>query len=261
MNLDDMIAVYERNLTSSNSPPSNFPAAPEKTSPSAFVDALIASAANYDIRAFHPFLRNLACSRYSLPQLREWVRQHYISVIGDIRRHALVASSAKDCELLRATLSYVAVEADADPVGGAFFSLPQLWIKFGIAIGVTREETVLANASPELLRWEASEMAAVSREGVPVSLFVGAVLDCALATCLGRRLQAQMGRTRDSFDYFWAIAGNRWGDDVGRPVLESWCESSKGRQNVWSRYTEERRLARTAQRLTIMQAAVESISS
>ena len=261
MKLADIIAVYERNLASPEVlATGEFPSAPHALPPPEFVEALIAQAAKSDVRAFHPFMRKLACGGYSAPRLRECVRQGYASVIGDIRRHALIAAAARECDLLRSLLAYAGVEADADPVGGAFFSLPQLWIKFGIALGLTREDIVRAAPCPELVKWEEAATAAVSKERVPVSIFVDAVLDCALADCLGRRLQNQLGHARDSFDYFWAIAGNRWGEDVGFPLLEFWCETSEGRREVWSRYANERSLAHTEQRLTIMQTAVESNS-
>jgi len=261
MKLADIIAVYERNLALPEVlAPREFPSAPHDLTPSEFVEALIAKAAASDVRAFHSFTRNLACGGYSAPQLREWVRQGYTSVIGDIRRHALIAAAARECDLLRSLLAYAGVEADADPVGGSFFSLPQLWIKFGISLGLTREEVVRAVPCPELVKWEEAATAAVSRERVPVCIFADAVLDCALADCLGRRLQRQLGHARDSFDYFWAIAGNRWGEDVGLPLLEFWCETSEGKRDVWSRYGNERMLAHTGQRLTIMQTAIESYS-
>jgi hypothetical protein len=262
MKLDDVISTYAKNLASHDVlAQRGFPSAPPHlVTAGEFVDLLISQAAEHDVRAFHPFMRNLAAGRYPVPQLQEWVRQGYLSVMADIRRHTLIAAAARECDLLRSLLSYVSAEADADPVGGTFFSLPHLWIKFGISLGLTREQIVGAQPSAELLKCERAATDAVSGAGVPVSIFVDAILDSALASYLGKQLQAQLGCARDSLDYFWAIAGNRWGEDVGRSILELWSETGSGQQNVWARFAHERASACATDRLSATQAAVESIS-
>ena len=264
MTHEQIRAIYLANLpTTASASGGEFPQAPSRPlPPGEFVNELIRRAAECDVRAAHPFLKNVVSGRYSKLQLREWVRQDYQHVLGSIRRHALAAAAATDCDLLRALLAYVGVEADADPVGGTYFALPQLWVKLGITLGLTRDELVHAEPAAALAEWEDRATEAARRQqGVPVGLFVNAMLDPALASCIGPRLHAQLGFSRDCFDYFWAVAGNRWGEDAGRLMLESWCATAADQRNIWSRYAAERAVQRESERLTLLQQAVETIAN
>jgi hypothetical protein len=253
--------IYQTRLDQgAGNPAGQFPNAPrEKLSAQEFVSRLIVTAAEQDARATHPFLRRIAAGQYHTAQLREWVRQNYQSVLGEIRRNAMLAATAQDCDQLRALLSLVGMQADADPVGGAYFSLPQLWIKFGISLGLTREEITKAKPAPDLLRWNEKEMAAArDQRSVPVEMLVRSLLDPALAWVLGARLRQSLKCERNSLDYFWAIAGNRWGEDAGLPTLESWSAEADAQRQLWDLYVEERSSDRNCERLSILQRVVES---
>jgi hypothetical protein len=237
----------------------HFPAAPrQELSPAAFVSHLVLNAAELDPRSAHPFLRRLVSGGYSAAQMQQWARQHYQTVVNDIRRHAILAGCAADCDLFRSLLSYSCIEADADPVGGAYFSLPQLWIKFGISLGLNREQIVGSTQAGELQNLQQAALAeARSCRTIPVSLLVDAILNPALAAVLGESLKAQLGYPRDAFDYFWAIAGNRWGDDAGRAILESWSTDTEAQRRIWARYSDERAASREWDYLSLLQQAVE----
>jgi hypothetical protein len=261
MNLKKLQACYADNLQATGeSTLRPFPAPPvESHSPADFVSLLIERAAQHDVRGTHPFLRNLVAGAYGLPQLRRWVRLNYLCVVSEIRRHALVAACASDCDLLRSLLAYVGVEADADPVGGTYFSLPQLWVKFGIALGLARTQITEPNPLPDLVELEQQQLADTHRlKDIPVSFLVRSMLDPALSGMVGKRMREQLGLPGDSLDYFWAVQANRWGDDAGRSILESWSQTAEGQRTVWNRYAAEAVSAQEQTRLTILQQAIES---
>lgn len=263
ISFENLRRLYESRLDGHSSVgPQAFPSAPaESLSASGFVSALIAKAAETDPRASHPFLRNVAGGRYGVEQLQEWVRQDYQAVLGAIRRHSVLAACAADCDQLRSLLSYVSIEADADPVSGTFFSLPQLWVKFGIALGLAREQLIHAQPGCQLSEWQIEAMnAARKQSAVPVSLLVNTLLDPVLAAALGKRLISKLSIPRESLDYFWAIAGNRWGENIGWPILEAWSGAAAQQAELWNRYAAELAASREAERLTLLQQAVESAS-
>lgn len=242
--------------------PALFPEAPSGNhSAENFASVLIAAAFQNSAQLQHPFTRGLAQGRWSRAQMAEWVRQEYAGTIYSIRRHALYAAACQDCDSLRAVLGYVKGEADADPVGGSYFSLPQLWVKLGIALGLTRAEIVSSQPAPALRAWneQALAIANASRE-LPVSLLVDALLNPVFHRLWGEALERSLALPRDVLDYFWAAAGDRWGEDAGRPLLESWCGSPAAQRSVWERYRREVQTLREYDRLTIIQQVIEPAS-
>ncbi|MSO20329.1 MAG: hypothetical protein EXQ56_07665 [Acidobacteria bacterium] len=225
-----------------------------------FAKELVAAAICNDPRFAHPFLRGIANGTWSRAQLREWARHDYAAIIVTIRRHTLAAANCEECDLLRSLLGFVGIEADADPVGGAFFSLPQLWVKFGISLGLTRDEMIHFQPHPQLRSWnERALSAARASTEVPVTLLIDSMVTPGLHLILGEALQRQLGLPRDALDFFWAAAGNRWGEEVAWPILEGWCSSPAAQASTWKRYCAERERIPEHERLSILQAILQEI--
>jgi len=201
----------------------------------------------------HPFALRLAQGRWTTSQLRIWVCQDYERIVTAIRRHSLLAALAEDYETLRGLLARVKDEADVDPVGGTFFALPQLWIKFGIALGLSRQEIVRAHTHPginELNQAMLTEARAAT--SLPVSDLVDALLDPVFYRIWGESLQPTLGLSADALGYFWAIASDRWGEETGQAILAKRASTPEDRTVLWEQYRAECQQCREWDRLSLL---------
>ncbi len=237
-----------------------FPAPPDAAlPPQEFLDRLLAAAFQASPKLRHPFAIRLARGEWSKAQLQEWVRQDYQRSVCAIRRHALVAANSPDYDVIWALITRVKAEADADPVGGVFFALPQLWIKFGISLGLAREEVTGARPHPLLQLLNQAMLDEVRFSGaVPVDDFVNALLDPIFYRIWGDALENSLRLPADALDFFWAMAGSRWGEETGRAVFERMAGSPESQKALWNRYRAEIQQGREWHRLTILQRILEA---
>ena len=224
-----------------------------------FLDRLIETACEHNPKLRHPFAIRLVQGYWNKKQVQEWVRQDYQRTIQTIRRHALLAANSADYEVVWGLLTRVKAEADSDPVGGTFFALPQLWLKFGIALGLTREEIVGCRPHPLLGLINDSMLSEVRfASAFSVREFVDAVLDPIFYQLWGEALGKSLGLPRDAMDFFWAIGADRWGEETGRSILQSWAGSRENQVELWNKYRAEVADDREWHRLTILQTILES---
>ncbi len=243
-----------------------FPGAPSgELAPEEFLDRLTEAAFLHHAKLWHPFAVRLVNGGWSKSQLREWVRQEYQRIVTALRRHSLVAAMASDYETLRGLLARVNADADVDPVSGTFFALPQLWIKFGIPLGLSREEIVSAQPDPAIgLLNEAMLSEARVSEAQAAALPIGDLLDAALDPVFyqiwGETLERSLGLAHEELDYFWAIAAGRWGEETGRAILAQRAVSRESQAALWNQYRTEAEHDRIWDRLSLLQKILERSS-
>lgn len=245
-----------------------FPGAPSgELAPEEFLDRLTEAAFLRHAKLWHPFAVRLVNGGWSKSQLREWVRQDYQRIVTALRRHSLVAAMASDYETLRGLLARVKADADVDPVGGTFFALPQLWIKFGIPLGLSRKEIVSALPDPAIgqlndaMLNEAMLSEARGSEAQASALPVGDLLDAALDPVFyqiwGETLERSLGLAHEKLDYFWAIAASRWGEETGRAILAQRAVFRESQAALWNQYRAEAEHDREWDRLSLLQKVLE----
>ena len=236
-----------------------FPVQPAGTfSSGEFLDRLLEAAFSRSPQLRHPFAVRLARGEWKLSQVQEWVRQDYQRTVHLIRRHALLVANSPDFEIIRGLLTRVKAEADADPVGGTFFALPQLWTKFGIALGLSRAEVTASRPHPLLGMLHESMLSEVRfSAALPVREFVDALLDPLFHQLWGEALERSLGLPHDALDFFWAIAADRWGGETGRSILQGWAGSPEAQADLWNRYRSEVADDREWYRFTILQRILE----
>ena len=247
-----------------------FPATPDAAlAPGEFVDRMAEAAFERSVKLHHPFAMRLGRGEWSRAQLREWARQDYQRTVYALRRHALIAANAVDYETIWGLIARVKTEADADPVGGTFFALPQLWLKFGIALGLERHHMIESTPHPDLRRANEAMVDELRFSGaIPVLEFIDGMLDPLFNRLWGEALALSLGLDRESLDFFWAIAADRWGAETGRAILEKWAgrgaasgDDLKGMQTaLWKRFAEEMKEGREWQRFSILESLLERIS-
>ncbi|MBI4464347.1 MAG: hypothetical protein HY647_06545, partial [Acidobacteria bacterium] len=237
-----------------------FPPPPEdRLAPGQFTSLLVETSFRHSPWLLHPFAVRMAQGKWSKRQIQEWVCQEYQRTLCGIRRHALLAANASEYEVLWGLLARVKTEADSDPVGGTCFALPQLWIKFGIALGLSREEIVGCQPHPLLVLINDASLAEVRFSSVfPVRELVDSVFEPVIYRLWGAALEKSLRLPHDALDYFGALSTDRWGEEIGRSILERWAGSREQQVELWNRYRAEVVNDREWHRLTILQEILDS---
>jgi len=238
-----------------------FPPPGDALAPDEFLDRLTDAALQNHPRLRHPFAVRLAAGRWTKRQIQEWVRQDYARIVAVIRRHSLLAANASDYETVWELLTRVKAEADVDPVGGTFFSLPQLWIKFGIALGLSREEIVESRPHPGLALLNEAMLSEVRfSAALPVRDVVDAALDPVFYRLWGETLERTLDLPREALDFFWAMAADRWGEETGRAILARRLASPESQAALWNQYRAEAEGDREWDRLSLLLTILDSVS-
>jgi len=238
-----------------------FPPPGDALAPDEFLDRLTNTAFELHPKLRHPFAVRLVAGGWTKGPIREWVRQDYERIVVSIRRHSLLAANASDYETVWSLLTRVKAEADVDPVGGTFFALPQLWIKFGIALGLMREEIVESRPHPVLaLLHEAMLSEARFSAALPVRDLVDAALDPVFYRLWGEALERTLALPHEALDFFWAMAADRWGEETGRTILARRVESRESQAALWNQYRMEAESDREWDRWSLLHAILESAS-
>jgi hypothetical protein len=237
-----------------------FPGVPSGDfTPEEFLDRLTAAAFLHHAKLRHPFAARLVEGGWTKAQLREWVRQDYRRILTAIRRHTLLAANATEYETLRGLLARVKAEADVDPVGGTFFALPQLWIKFGIALGLAREEIVSFQPYPEIGLLDDALLAdARTATRLPARDLVDASLDPVFGQLWGEALERTLGLARDALDFFRAVAADRWGEETGRAILASRAATRESQAALWNQYRAEAESDLEWDRFSLLEKVLET---
>ena len=242
-----------------------FPPPPsDSLAPDDFLDRLTDTALELHPRLRHSFAVRFVAGRWTIRQTQEWVRQDYQRIVVLIRRHSLLAANASAYETIWSLLTRVKVEADVDPVGGTFFALPQLWIKFGIALGLSREEIVESRPHPGLaLLNEAMLSEARFSAALPVRDVVDAALDPVFYRLWGEALERALELPHEALDFFWAVAADRWGEETGRTLLRQDLggqgASREAQAALWNQYRSDTEADREWHRLDVLQTILESV--
>lgn len=236
-----------------------FPGMPSgEFTPEEFLERLTGAAFSHHAKLRHPFAVRLAAGGWTKDQLREWVRQDYQRILTAIRRHTLLAANATDYETLRGLLARVKAEADVDPVGGSFFALPQLWIKFGIALGLGREEIVSFQPQVEIGLLNETLLAdARAAKTLPPRDLVDASLDPVFYRVWGEALERKMGLEHEALDFFRAVAADRWGEETGRAILAPQAATRESQAALWTQYREEAARDREWDRFSLLEKILE----
>lgn len=144
-------------------------------------------------------------------------------------------------------------------MGGSFFALPQLWIKFGIALGLRRDEIVSFQPHGEIgllddaLLAGARALGSQAGAALPARDLVDAAVEPVFYQVWGEALERKLGLAHDALDFFWAVAADRWGEETGRAILAQRAGSRESQAALWKQYRAEGERDREWERWSLLQ--------
>src|SRR5579862_2926339 len=124
-----------------------FPPAPNGfLDPEQFVDLLSEAVLANHTKINHPFCVKLVRGEWSREQLHAWVKQDIHAKIQTIRNDAMIVATAPSLEEMQKQATVVASEAGVDNSGDP--SHPELWLRFGEGLGLSRADVLHSEPSP-----------------------------------------------------------------------------------------------------------------
>ena len=136
-------SMYEANTSPRHNP--EFTPAPTRfLAPEEFLAQLAEAVFVNSPKVQHPFIAKLVKGEWSLNQIREWAKEGYHDKVQTIRNDAMIVATSPTLEEMKKQASVLACEVGVESSGEP--SHPELWLQFGEALGLSREE--IMNSKP-----------------------------------------------------------------------------------------------------------------
>src|SRR5581483_2533018 len=117
----------------------SFPPAPDRMlDPADFADQLAEAVLTSSAKVVHPFCVKLVRGELTRAQLQAWVKEGFADKVQTIRNDAMIVAAAASLDEMKKQARVVASEAGVD--GADALAHPELWVRFGEGLGLTREE-------------------------------------------------------------------------------------------------------------------------
>src|SRR5581483_8164478 len=127
-------------------PMPEFPPPPDRfLAPERFADAIADAVLDHSAKVIHPFILRLMRGEYTWRQLQAWAKEGFHDKVQTIRNDAMIVATAATLDEMKKQARVVASEAGVD---GAGDSHPELWLRFGEGLGLTRDEITNSEPTP-----------------------------------------------------------------------------------------------------------------
>ena len=224
-----------RELDSSAQTP-YFPPAPGRfVEPEAFVDLLSEAVLVNHTKINHPFCVKLVRGEWSRDQLHAWVKQDFHAKVQTIRNDAMIVATAPTLEEMQKQASVVASEAGVDNSG--YPSHPELWLRFGEGLGLTREEIYRSQPSPLMqVVLDAERYRSLSQRigGLPSNMRLGERINAVVYPIWAEAMQEHYGIAREALKFFTAHGeADEDHGEIGRQIVISRATDFETQQHIW----------------------------
>ena len=213
-----------------------FPPPPDRMlEPARFVDELAEAVLAHHTKINHPFCVKLVRGEWSRPQLQAWVKQDFHAKVQTIRNDAMILATAPTLEEMKKQASVVASEAGVDMSG--YPSHPELWLRFGEGLGLTREEIVASQPSALMqVVLDAERYRSLSQRigGLPSNMRLGERVN-AVVYPIWAEVLAETYHVAPAALTFFTAHGEADEDhgEVGRQVVMSRATTFEAQQEIW----------------------------
>jgi len=217
-----------------------FPPPPERfLDPEEFVDELAEAVLVNSAKVVHPFVVKLVRGELTWSQLQGWAKEGFADKIQTIRNDAMIVATAPTLDEMKKQATVVASEAGIDDP--AHTSHPELWLRFGEGLGLTREE--IAGHTPTVLTQviiDAERYHAMSQRigDIPTNLRLGERVSHLTYPIWAEALVQKYGVPQQAVTFF--LAHDEADDEhsqIGREVAMSRAKTFEAQQAIWRRQT------------------------
>lgn len=200
-----------------------------------FVNELAEATLVNSAKVSHPFVLNLVRGQLSMDQLRAWAREGYADKVQTIRNDAMIVATAANLEEMKKQATVVASEAGVDGVGP---SHPELWLRFGEGLGLTREEIEENEPTPlTQLVLEAERYRSMSQRigGLPANLRMGERVSSITFPLWAEALVEKYGVPKSAVIFFEAHEeADEDHSEIGRQVVMARATTLEAQRQIWS---------------------------
>lgn len=223
------------------SPPQTpyFPQAPDRfIDPESFVDLLSEAVLVNHTKINHPFCVKLMRGDWTREQLHAWVKQDIHAKIQTIRNDAMIVATAPSLEEIQKQASVVASEAGVDNLG--YPSHPELWLRFGEGLGLTRHDILSSQPSPLMqVVLDAERFRSMSQRigGLPSNMRLGERINAVVYPLWAEALEQHYGVPHPALDFFTAHGeADEDHGEIGRQIVMSRATDYQTQQQIWQHH-------------------------
>jgi pyrroloquinoline-quinone synthase len=213
-----------------------FPEPPDAfVHPADFVDQLSEAVLANHTKINHPFCVKLVRGEWSREQLRAWVKQDFHAKVQTIRNDAMIVAMSATLEEMQKQASVVASEAGVDNSG--YPSHPELWLRFGEGLGLSRDEIMRSKPSPLMqVVLDAERFRSTSQRigGLPSNMRLGERINAVVYPIWADALEANYGVPREALTFFTAHGeADEDHGEIGRQIVMSRATDFETQQAIW----------------------------
>lgn len=223
-----------------NSPPAPyFPPAPDHfLDPETFVDLLSEAVLVNHTKINHAFCVKLTHGEWSREQLHAWVKQDIHAKIQTIRNDAMIVATAPTLEEIQKQATVVASEAGVDNLG--YPSHPELWLRFGEGLGLTRHDILSSQPSPLMqVVLDAERFRSMGQRigGLPSNMRLGERINAVVYPLWAEALEQHYGVPRPALDFFTAHGeADEDHGEIGRQIVISRATDFETQRRIWEHH-------------------------
>ncbi|HLQ35767.1 MAG TPA: iron-containing redox enzyme family protein [Chloroflexota bacterium] len=224
-----------------DSPPQTpyFPPPPERfLEPEQFVDLLSEAVLANHTKINHPFCVKLVRGNWTPEQLQAWVKQDFHAKVQTIRNDAMIVATSPSLEEMQKQASVVASEAGADNSG--YPSHPELWLRFGEGLGLSREEIMRSRPSPLMqVVLDAERYRSMSQRigGLPSNMRLGERINAVVYPIWADALEQHYSVRREALAFFTAHGeADEDHGEIGRQIVIARATDFETQREIWQHH-------------------------
>lgn len=215
-----------------------FPPPPDKQlDPKEFAERVAEAAFLCNDQLRHPFVPRLLRGELSREELIGWVKADFPFLVNVIRNDAMIVATARDLEEMRSQMHVLIEEAGEDLAGGEYPSHPQLWLRFGQALGVPAKEIREAPVHPIMeIFLESGRLRSLQRRigEAPTNLRLSERARALVYPLWQRALERHYGLPEEALVFFAAHGEADWGHgSIGTEIIASRATTRADQLRLW----------------------------
>jgi pyrroloquinoline-quinone synthase len=213
-----------------------FPDPPKQfLKPEQFVDELAEAVLVHSAKVVHPFSLKLVRGEWTLKHIKEWVKEGFQDKIQTIRNDAMILATAPTLDEMKKQATVVASEAGADHSGA--LSHPELWLRFGEGLGLSREEIARHKPTPlTQIVLDGERYMSMSQRigGLPSNLRLGERVSSIVYPIWAEALVRKYGVPKQAVAFFDVHEeADEEHSDIGRQVVLGRAATFEAQREIW----------------------------